>query len=99
MASYRLSERADEDFESIYMYGLINFGSLQADVYADGMEDRFKQIADQPQLYPTVDHIKPGYRLSVYKSHSIYYRVDDGVVLIVRILRSQSLGVLFDSVL
>jgi len=96
MASYRLSERADEDFESIYMYGLINFGSLQADVYADGMEDRFKQIADQPQLYPAVDHIKPGYRLSVYGSHSIYYRVDDGVVLIVRILRNQNLGVLFD---
>lgn len=94
MASYRLSERADEDFESIYMYGLINFGSLQSDVYADGMEDRFKQIADQPQLYPAVDHIKPGYRLSVYMSHSIYYRVDDGVVLIVRILRSQNLGVL-----
>ena len=42
MASYRLSERADEDFESIYMYGLINFGSLQADVYADGMENLLK---------------------------------------------------------
>lgn len=96
MASYRLSERADEDFESIYMFGLINFGSWQADVYADGMEARFAQIADQPRLYPAVDHIKPGYRLSVYKSHAIYYRVDDGQVLIVRILRNQNLGVLFD---
>jgi len=96
MAIYRLSKRADEDFESIYMFGLINFGSLQADIYADGMEDRFREISGQPRLYPAVDHIKPGLRLSVYKSHSIYYRVDDGQVFIVRILRNQNLGALFD---
>jgi len=96
MVSYRLSERADEDFESIYIFGLINFGSWQADVYADGMEARFTQIAEQPQLYPAVDHIKPGYRLSVYKSHSIYYRVDNDHVFIVRILRNQNLGLAFE---
>jgi len=50
MASYRLSKHADEDSESLYMYGLINFGSRQADVYVDGMEEWFMQIADQPQL-------------------------------------------------
>lgn len=40
MASYRLSERADEDFESIYVFGLLNFGLLQADAYAISMSAR-----------------------------------------------------------
>jgi len=34
MASYRLSKRADEDFESIYLFGLLNFGLIQAGAYA-----------------------------------------------------------------
>ena len=96
MASYRLSEQADEDFESIYVFGVLNFGQLQADTYADAMEARFEQIAAQPDLYPAIDHVKPGYRLCVYKSHSIYYRPDASGVSIVRILRNQDVGAAFD---
>ena len=33
-----------------------------------------------------------GYRLSVYRRHSIYFRPIDGGVLIVRILRNQDVG-------
>ncbi|GBO87175.1 type II toxin-antitoxin system RelE/ParE family toxin [Marinobacter salsuginis] len=92
MANYQLSKRADEDFESIYLFGLLNFGLIQADAYVDGLEERFEQIAAQPDLYPAIDHLKPGYRLSVYQSHSIYYRVDEsGVLIIIRILRNQDL--------
>ncbi|WP_412536135.1 type II toxin-antitoxin system RelE/ParE family toxin [Marinobacter sp. MIT932201] len=91
MANYQLSKRADEDFESIYLFGLLNFGLIQADAYVDGLEERFEQIAAQPDLYPAIDHLKPGYRLSVYQSHSIYYRVDESGVLIIRILRNQDL--------
>ena len=75
MTRYRLSERADQDFESIYLYGLVNFGFRQADAYADGLEARFEQIALQPSLYPAIDHIRRGYRYSVYKRHSIYYQI------------------------
>ena len=60
MASYRLSKRADQDFESIYLFGLLNFGLLQAGAYADGLEERFEQIAAQPDLYPAIDHVKSG---------------------------------------
>ncbi|MDX5385798.1 MAG: type II toxin-antitoxin system RelE/ParE family toxin [Alteromonadaceae bacterium] len=92
MASYRLSEQAAEDFESIYIFGLLNFGLRQADIYADGMEARIEQIATQPELYPSIEHVMSGYRLSVYRSRSIYYRLDDCGVVIVRILRSQDVG-------
>ena len=95
MASYRLSESADEDFESIYLFGLLNFGLTQADAYTDGLVDRFGQIAAQPDLYLAIDHVKSGYRLSVFRSHSIYYRVDGNQVLFVRILRNQDVTAAF----
>lgn len=89
MANYRLSNSADEDFENIFIYGVRRFGLRQAEQYAEGLEARFEQIAELPSLYPAADHIKPGYRLSVYISHTIYYRADEHEVLIVRILRNQ----------
>lgn len=95
MVSYRLSKRADEDFDSIYSFGLLNFGLMQADAYADGLVERFGQIAAQPALYPAIEHVKVGYRFSVYQSHSIYYRVEGSGVLIVRILRNQDVGSAF----
>jgi len=92
MDGYRLSKRADEDFESIYIYGVLTFGLEQAEAYTAGMEIRFEQLANQPRLYPAIDHVRPGYRLSVYGSHAIYYRIADNEVLIVRILRNQDVS-------
>ena len=92
MASYRLSQRADEDFESIYVFGLLNFGERQAEAYVDGMEARFDEIAAHPFMYPSIDSVRQGYRLSVYGTHSIYYRVDVDEVVIARILRNQNIG-------
>ena len=43
-----------------------------------------------PQLWPEVDHIRAGYRRSVYVAHSIYYRVEANGVMIVRVLGRQN---------
>ena len=55
------------------------------------MMQRFAKLAEQPKLYPTVDHIRAGYRRSVYGSHSIYYRIESQGIVIVRILGQQDL--------
>lgn len=52
----------------------------------------FAFLAEQPHLYPAVDHIRPGYRRSVCGVHSIYYRVAEDGIEIVRILKHQNLG-------
>lgn len=96
MAGYKLSKKADEDFESIYRYGFTNFGPLQADIYVDGIVERIERLAEHPELYPAVDHVRPGYRYSVYKSHTIYYRKEADYVLIIRILRSQNVRFALD---
>ena len=92
MASYRLNRDALEDLDRLYEHGVLTFGLRQADAYFDGIVNRFQKIADQPELYPAIDHIRQGYRRSVYKSHSIYYRIDPGEIVIVRILGQQDIG-------
>lgn len=78
MGTYKLSTNAKEDVKRIYLRGLRVFGENQADKYYNALFDRFEQIADQPFLYPLIDDVRKGYRRSVYKSDSIYYRVVNG---------------------
>ena len=75
MANYELTRVAGEDFENIFDYGIDTFGLDQAIKYLNGMKLRFDELAEQPELYPAVDHIRKGFRHSVYGSHSIYYRI------------------------
>jgi len=89
MGRYELSEAAALDFESIFNFGIDTFGLAQAVEYQQGMTKRFAALAEQPELYPTVDHIRAGYRRSAYTSHSIYYRIEPTCVFIVRILGQQ----------
>ena len=91
MASYELSQAAERDFENIFEYGIDNFGLDQALRYQNGMVQRFAKLAEQPRLYPAVDHIRAGYRRTVYGSHSIYYRLDSHGIVIARILGQQDL--------
>ena len=83
---YRLSRKADADLERLYEWGIDRFGLPQADSYYDTLLARFEEIAQGPLLWQSVDHIRAGYRRSVCGVHSIYYKIADDGVLIVRIL-------------
>lgn len=86
MGSYRLNEDADEDLDRLYEHGVLTFGLIQADHYYDGLIQRLYELVETPRLWQAVDHIRIGYRRSVYGSHSIYYRIVDDNVEIMRIL-------------
>jgi len=83
---YHLSEAADADLARLYEWGIDRFGMNAADQYYDGLIARFEKIAESPQLWPAVEHIRAGYRRSVYVAHSIYYRCESTGVQIVRVL-------------
>ena len=91
MASYKLARAAEQDFENIFGFGIDTFGLDQALSYQNGMRQRFEKLVEQPRIYPAVDHIRAGYRRSVYGSHSIYYRIESQDIVIVRILGQQDL--------
>jgi len=89
MAGYRLSGKADEDLRRLYEYGMMHYGLERADCYYNGLIARFEELAEHPHLWQAVDHIRPGYRRSVYGRHAIYYRIDPDAIVIVRILGRQ----------
>lgn len=89
MVNYKLNEEAKLDLRRIYLRGFEVFGEAQADEYYHAMFHRFDQISDQPYLYPSVDHIKDGYRRSICGVDAIYYRIVDGHVEIMRIIGRQ----------
>ncbi len=87
--NYKLNEEAEDDIRQLYRYGILNFGLDEADRYYDGLFERFDKLAENPHLFRTVDYIRTGYRRSVYRSHSIYYRIDGETVQIMRVLGRQ----------
>lgn len=95
MPNYRLSKGAKEDLVGIAQYGDEHFGMAQSDHYRDQLKRRFLVLAEQPMLYPAVDHIRVGYRRSVCGVHSIYYRIEGEGVEIIRIIGRQDLKRLF----
>lgn len=58
MPNYQLSEEAEFDLEGIYEYGLLNYGLKQADIYYDGLFERFEQIAKTPLRYRSASEIR-----------------------------------------
>lgn len=61
-----------------------------ADRYQDGLEALFDRLTEHPESGIGVAYIRAGYRRAVYKNHSVYYRIEDDEILIVRILRRQN---------
>lgn len=89
MRNYRISESAKADLKRIYRRGVLEFGEAQADRYYEAFLRRFDQLAEQPHLYPAVDHIRVGYRRSVCGVDSIFYRIIDDTVEVMSILGQQ----------
>ena len=91
MAGYRLSPNAEEDLERIWFYGLETWGLDAANAYVEGLYRQFELISDQPLSYQSVDDIRAGYRRSVFKSDSIFFRVNGDDVEIMAIIGQQDL--------
>ena len=89
IGEYRLSKDADDDLMGIALFGDEHFGIDQSNHYRDQLKHRFSVLAEQPLLYPAIDHIRQGYRRSVCGVHSIFYRIDGENVEIMRILKKQ----------
>ena len=96
MAKYRLSSAAAQDFEQLFEYGIDNFGLARAKSYVDGLIIQSQSIAENPLHYQAVNHIRKGYRRSVYRKHAFYCVVSNDCVDVMRILRSENLKTVFE---
>lgn len=90
---YRLTitRLADQDLDDLYSEGFRTWGEAQADRYFDGLQAHFAQICETPLMYPAVDDIRPGYRRSVYKKHSIFFVMVDDAIEIRAVIKRQNI--------
>jgi toxin ParE1/3/4 len=84
--SFRISELALEDLESIWSYTAVNWSSNQADRYYEEIISQINTICDNPQIGMSIAHIKDSHRKVGVNSHMIIYKVVNDVVFVDRIL-------------
>ena len=86
MAAYRLTAKAADDLDGIHEYTITNFGLEQARDYLNGLSQRFGDLAERPALGRRADRLAPGLRRYPYRSHIVFYMLENKGVLIVRVL-------------
>ncbi|SEJ52131.1 toxin ParE1/3/4 [Cyclobacterium xiamenense] len=83
-----LTRQAEEDLIEIYLYGLNEFGPIQAEKYHNSLKKAFERIAENHKMFPLALNIREGYGYCVHISHTIFFTVSDQV-RIVRIIGRQ----------
>ena len=90
-AEYRLSPEADRDMELIWLYTLEQWGLDQANRYTDDLTAAFSQLSENPRIGAISEDIRKGYRRSRVGRHTIYYRITDYGIAVIRILHDRML--------
>lgn len=88
--SYKISVRANEDIENIWLYTFKNWSLEQADRYVNLIFDEIEYLANNPLSGKDYNHIRKGYRCSKVKSHIVFYRITDkqNEIEIIRVLHT-----------
>jgi len=70
---YRLSRKAEEDLEGIWLYTYEIWSKEQADRYLSLIFDEIEFLSINPKTGQAFDNIRRNYRYSKVKSHMIFY--------------------------
>ena len=89
MASYRFTERAEQDLEQIIDYTFAQWSGPQAGQYIDGLGERSQILADNPDLGVRRDEISQGLLGFPYQSHILYYFKQPQGITVVRVLHGR----------
>ncbi len=88
---YKISVKASEDIENIWLYTFENWSLEQADRYINLIFDEIEYLANNSNSGKNFNHIRKNYRCSKVKSHLIFYRFIDkqNDIEIIRILHQR----------
>ncbi len=89
--NYRISAKAAEDIENIWLYTFENWSKEQADRYVNLIFDEIEYLAQYPQFGKDFGHVRKSYRRSKVKSHLIFYKTSEKqkVMEIIRVLHER----------
>jgi toxin ParE1/3/4 len=86
MAELRLTSEANADLGDIISYSLDQFGRATADKYLSALESAFEILERYPESGGIYAGIVPDVRWALCGRHRIFYRVEEDIVTVVRIL-------------
>jgi toxin ParE1/3/4 len=95
VASYKLTQKADEDLVDIFNYGIDHFGVDNALAFYHELSSMFDRIANSPNQFQAVGEIRQFYRRAVFKTYSIYFIEKHDFVEISRVVRKDDLRLIF----
>ena len=87
--SYRLSDIAESDVSEIYDYTDLQHGASQAVKYLTGLDNTFSALVEQPLIGKDRPEIRKELRSFVFEKHTIFYRIMDDEIRIIRVLHSR----------
>jgi toxin ParE1/3/4 len=91
-AEHRLSPKAREDMEAVWLYSLSEWGLEQADCYIDDLTTAFEFLSENPKSGTNSENIRAGYRRHSVLRHVIYYRETHYGIEVIRVLHSRMLA-------
>ena len=77
---------ARAELAQIYDYSISEFGWQVAEHYLIGLRKAFDRLIEFPFIGPIFPDVTPEVRVFLYRSHRIFYRIEDETLLIVRVL-------------
>ncbi len=86
MQKFTLSQKADDDIESLYDYGVYKFSKTQAIKYLEALNLMFVFLSKNQEVGKNRDEIKKGLVSFPYGSHIIFYRIFKTHIRIIRVL-------------
>ncbi|OAQ39647.1 plasmid stabilization protein [Pedobacter psychrophilus] len=89
--TYKLSRKASNDIENIWIYTLKEWSIKQADRYIKLIFEEIEYLAKNPNSGKDYGYVRENYRFSKVKSHIIFYRHStiDSKIEIIRILHQE----------
>ena len=91
MAGLHFSRLTEADLLTIGLYTLRAWGEAQTDRYLRELEDGCRQLAGNPELGRTCDHVRRGLRRMEYGKHVVLYREQGDGILVCRVLHQSML--------
>ena len=90
-AEYRLTPKAKEDLEEVWLYTLTEWGAPQSNRYIDDLTDAFTFLVKSPESGIACDNIRQGCRRYPVMRHVVYYRETAFGIKIIRVLHERML--------
>jgi len=89
--NYKINLEAKEDLRQIYSYGYHKWGVKQADKYFNQLFNCFDNICQNHHQFPQVNEIRQGYKRCVCGVDTIYFRLNNDIIEIMRVIGSQEI--------